>query len=216
MAFVTVAATAALVGTGLKAVGGIGQAIGSGIKAKRAKEEAEEAQNKLDKQKEMFMHLDTSNPYLNMENVADDLVVNQHFRAGAKIHSITNATSLLVDRSSTNTAAATGQIVKFLGVTTAYTSPAATKSILIGGTFSNLTQNDINVYVEVVDQSASVSGAAGISSVQLASDIPIPNGSSFVISEAGKTILEALDQVTVYCDTANAVDVNLAILSGVS
>ena len=152
-------------------------------------------------------------------NTADlnvgDLVVNQHFRAGAKIYSITNSTSLLVDRSSTNTAAATGQIVKFLGVTTAYTSPAATKSILIGGTFSNLTQNDINIYVEVVDQSAAT-GPIGVSSVQLASDIPIPNGSSFVISEAGKTILEALDQVTVYCDTANAVDVNLAILSGVS
>ena len=144
-----------------------------------------------------------------------DLVVNQHFRSGAKIHSITNATSLLVDRSSVNTAAATGQIVKFLGVTTAYTSPAATKSILIGGTFSNLTQNDVNVYVEVVDQSLAT-GPIGISSVQLASDIPIPNGSSFVISEAGKTILEAFDQITVYCDTADAVDVNLAILSGVS
>jgi len=152
-------------------------------------------------------------------NTADlnvgDLVVNQHFRSGAKIHSITDSSSLLVDRSSTNTAAATGQIVKFLGVTTAYTSPAATKSILIGGTFSNLTQNDINVYVEVVDQSAAT-GPIGVSSVQLASDIPIPNGSSFVISEAGKTILEALDQITVYCDTESAVDVNLAILSGVS
>ena len=144
-----------------------------------------------------------------------DLVVNQNFRSGAKIHSITNSTSLLVDRSSTNTAAATNQIVKFLGVTTAYTSPAATKSILIGGTFSNLTHNDINIYVEVVDQSAAT-GPIGVSSVQLASDIPIPSGSSFVISEAGKTILEALDQVTIYCDTANAVDVNLAILSGVS
>ena len=144
-----------------------------------------------------------------------DMVVNQNFRSGAKIHSITNSTSLLVDRSSVNTAAATGQIVKFLGVTTAYTSPAATKSILIGGTFSNLTQNDINVYVEVVDQSQAT-GPIGVSSVQLASDIPIPNGSSFVISEAGKTILEAFDQVTVYCDTADAVDVNLAILSGVS
>ena len=144
-----------------------------------------------------------------------DLVVNQHFRSGAKIHSITNSTSLLVDRSSVNTAAATGQIVKFLGVTTAYTSPAATKSILIGGTFSNLTQNDVNVYVEVVDQSLAT-GPIGVSSVQLASDIPIPNGSSFVISEAGKTILEAFDQITVYCDTADAVDVNLAILSGVS
>ena len=144
-----------------------------------------------------------------------DLVVNQNFRSGAKIHSITNSTSLLVDRSSVNTAAATGQIVKFLGVTTAYSSPAATKSILIGGTFSNLTQNDVNVYVEVVDQSLAT-GPIGISSVQLASDIPIPNGSSFVISEAGKTILEAFDQITVYCDTADAVDVNLAILSGVS
>ena len=144
-----------------------------------------------------------------------DLVVNQNFRSGAKIHSITNSTSLLVDRSSVNTAAATGQIVKFLGVTTAYTSPAATKSILIGGTFSNLTNNDVNVYVEVVDQSLAT-GPIGISSVQLASDIPIPNGSSFVISEAGKTILEAFDQITVYCDTADAVDVNLAILSGVS
>ena len=152
-------------------------------------------------------------------NTADlnvgDLVVNQHFRAGAKIYSITNSTSLLVDRSSTNTAAATGQIVKFLGVTTAYTSPAATKSILIGGTFANLTQNDINIFVEVVDQSLAT-GPIGVSSAQLASDIPIPNGSSFVISEAGKTILEAFDQVTVYCDTADAVDVNLAILSGVS
>lgn len=144
-----------------------------------------------------------------------DLVVNQNFRSGAKIHSITNSTSLLVDRSSVNTAAATGQIVKFLGVTTAYTSPSATKSILIGGTFSNLTQNDVNVYVEVVDQSLAT-GPIGVSSVQLASDIPIPNGSSFVISEAGKTILEAFDQITVYCDTADAVDVNLAILSGVS
>ena len=66
-----------------------------------------------------------------------------------------------------------------------------------------------------MDQSAAT-GPIGVSSALLASDIPIPNGSSFVISEAGKTILEALYQITVYCDTADAVDVNLAILSGVS
>ena len=144
-----------------------------------------------------------------------DLVVNQNFRAGAKIHSITNATSLLVDRSSTNTSATTNQIVKFLGVTTAFTSADATKSILIGGTFANLTNNDISVFVEVVDSSLAT-GPIGVSSVQLASDIPIPSGSSFVISEAGKTVLEANDQITIYCDTANAVDVTLAILSGVS
>ena len=148
-----------------------------------------------------------------------DLVVNQHFRSGAKIYSIPvsgSNGSLIIDRTSTNTAAATNQIVKVLGVTTAFTSSSTDKSILIGGTFANLTENDVNIYVEIVDQSLAVAGAAGISSVQLVSDIPIPNGSSFVISEAGKTVLEQNDQVTVYCDTANAVDVTLAILSGVS
>ena len=142
-----------------------------------------------------------------------DLVVNQNFRAGAKIRTITNSTSVVVDRASTNSSATTNQIVKFLGVTTAFTSSGTEKSILIGGTFANLTENDINVSVEIFDNSAA--GTANSTSL-LASDIPIPSGSSFVISEAGKTVLEANDQITVYCDTANAVDVTLAILSGVS
>ena len=84
---------------------------------------------------------------------------------------------------------------------------------MIGGTFANLTENDINVSVEIFDNSAA--GTANSTSL-LASDIPIPSGSSFVISEAGKTVLEQNDQVKIYCDTANAVDVTLAILSGVS
>ena len=142
-----------------------------------------------------------------------DLVVNQNFRAGTKVSSITNANAVAVDRASTNSSATTNQIVKFLGVTTAFTSSGTEKSILIGGTFANLTENDINVSVEIFDNSAA--GTANSTSL-LASDIPIPNGSSFVISEAGKTVLEANDQITVYCDTANAVDVTLAILSGVS
>ena len=142
-----------------------------------------------------------------------DLVVNQNFRAGAKIREITNSTAVVVDRASTNTSATTSQIVKFLGVTTAFTSSGTEKSILIGGTFANLTENDINVSVEIFDNSAA--GTANSTSL-LASDIPIPNGSSFVISEAGKTVLEQNDQVKIYCDVANGVDVTLAILSGVS
>ena len=142
-----------------------------------------------------------------------DLVVNQNFRAGAKIREITNSSAVVVDRASTNTSATTSQIVKFLGVTTAFTSSGTEKSILIGGTFANLTENDINVSVEIFDNSSA--GTANSTSL-LASDIPIPSGSSFVISEAGKTVLEQNDQVKIYCDTANAVDVTLAILSGVS
>jgi hypothetical protein len=73
MAFVAVGAIAA----GISAVGGIAKAIDGGIKAKKAKKEAAEAQVELDKQKKAFENLDTSNPYQNMENTMEDLTVNQ-------------------------------------------------------------------------------------------------------------------------------------------
>ena len=143
-----------------------------------------------------------------------NLVVNQHFRAGAKVTGFSTASGYItVDRASTNTANATSQTVTFLGVTTAYSSPAAVKSILIGGTFANFTESNISISVEVSDNSAA--GTANSTSL-LASEIPIPAGGSFVISDAGKTVLEAEDKVYVYCDTANAVDINLSILKGVS
>ena len=73
MAFVVVGAVAA----GISAVGGIAKAIDGGIKAKKAKKEAAEAQVELDKQKKAFEALDTSNPYQNLENRMEDLTVNQ-------------------------------------------------------------------------------------------------------------------------------------------
>ena len=53
-------------------------------------------------------------------------------------------------------------------------------------------------------------------SVALASKIPVPAGSSFVISDTGKTLLESLDSLKVYCDTTNAIDANISILTGVN
>ena len=137
-----------------------------------------------------------------------DLVDNTNFIAGTKVHSIVG-TKVYVDRASTNTAAVTGAVVNFLGVTTAYTSPSAVKSILIGGTFANNTDSQVTLSVEVFDQSAD-------KTVGIAHKIPVPTGSSFVISDAGKTLLEGLDEVRVYSDTAGAIDVNLSILTGVS
>ena len=96
-----------------------------------------------------------------------------------------------------------------MGLTSCYTSAAATKSILIGGTFANNTEEQVNLTVIIHDSSTNI--AAG-----LASKIPVPTGSSFVISDAGKTVLEANDSVRVFCDAANAIDVNLSILTGVS
>ena len=141
---------------------------------------------------------------------AGDLVDNLHYIAGTKILNFgTSASEVVCDRNSTNTASASGQSVKFLTPNNVYSSPNGVKSILIGGTFANNTNNQVNLTVSVYDNSESVESA-------IAQKIPVPSGSSFVISDAGKTLLESQDVVKVYCDTANAIDVNLSILTGVS
>tara|TARA_Y100001963_G_C6707834_1_gene412780 strand:+ start:107 stop:649 length:543 start_codon:yes stop_codon:yes gene_type:complete len=138
-----------------------------------------------------------------------DLISNANYIHGTKVQSV-GLGSVIANRDSTNTTAVDGNgVFKFLGITSAYVSPAATKSILIGGTFGNNTDSEVKVTIEVHDSSTNI--AAG-----LGQDIPVPTGSSFVISDAGKTVLEANDSLRIYCDTANGVDVTLAILTGVS
>ena len=141
---------------------------------------------------------------------AGDLVDNIHYLAGTKILNFgTSAEEVVCDRNSTNTASASGQSVRFLSPTNVYASPNNIKSIIIGGTFANNTDNQVNLTVSVYDDSAAVESS-------IAQKIPVPSGSSFVISDAGKTLLESNDVVKVYCDTDNAIDVNLSILTGVS
>lgn len=65
----------AVSGTVMAVSGGI-QAISANKKAKEAATNAARAKIELDKQKEAFKALDTSNPYLNLENTAEDLTVN--------------------------------------------------------------------------------------------------------------------------------------------
>ena len=125
---------------------------------------------------------------------------------GGSIGIQTNSTT--VDSDSTNTAAASNQTVKYLGVTTAYKSDG-TKSVLIGGSFANNTTSQVNLTVNVWDNSASTE-------VGLAVKIPVPNGSSFIITDAGKTMLETMDEVRVYVDSENAIDVTASILKGVT
>ena len=137
-----------------------------------------------------------------------DLIDTPNFIQGSSVASYGTASGeVTIDRNSTNTGASSNQTVAFLGVTTTYTSSA--KSVLIGGTFANNTSSSVNLWVQVYDNSATTA-------VGIAQKIPVPSGSSFVISDAGKTLLEASDCVRVYCDTANAIDVNLSILTGVS
>ena len=84
---------------------------------------------------------------------------------------------------------------------------------MIGGTFANNTSNQVALTVEVYDNSIGVNSTG---SVAIASKIPVPSGSSFVISDTGKTLLEAGDEVRIYCDTDNGIDASLSILTGVN
>tara|TARA_R100000084_G_scaffold90914_1_gene44890 strand:+ start:735 stop:1274 length:540 start_codon:yes stop_codon:yes gene_type:complete len=137
-----------------------------------------------------------------------DLVDTGSYLGGTKVSSIGIGT-ITCDRDSTNTASVTSQTVKFLTPTTLYSSPNSTKTILIGGTFANNTNGQVGLTIEVADSSTGID-------VAIASKIPVPAGSSFVISDTGKTLLESEDAIKVYCDTANAIDANISILTGVN
>jgi len=69
------------VGVGVAAASSIaGGIIGSRAAQKekeRADRQAKKAKEELDKQMQAYRDLDTSNPYLNMENVMEDLTINQ-------------------------------------------------------------------------------------------------------------------------------------------
>ena len=64
---------------------GAAAAIGGGVikyraaekEKDRADKQAKKAKEELDKQMQAYKNLDTSNPYLNMENVMEDLTINQ-------------------------------------------------------------------------------------------------------------------------------------------
>ena len=86
-----VLAGAAIVSAGV----GVAKAISGGIKAKKAKEEAAAAQEELNKQKTMFASLDTSNPYLNMENTMEDITINQQEAAFMKQQQMQNQANVL-------------------------------------------------------------------------------------------------------------------------
>ena len=60
----------------LQAIGPLAEAIGAGSRNKQARLQAEQAQARIDQQREMLTMLDTSNPYTNLENSLEDVTVN--------------------------------------------------------------------------------------------------------------------------------------------
>ena len=72
-----------------------------------------------------------------------DMLDTLNWIGGTKVASIVVPDTVVLDRYSLNVSSVTNQSVKILGVTTVYTSPADTKSILIGGTLTNNTTNQV-------------------------------------------------------------------------
>jgi hypothetical protein len=133
-----------------------------------------------------------------------NLVYNSYFNGGSRVTAIGSG-QVTVDSSSSNTGIVTSQNVKFLGITTVYTAPE--KSILIGGTLANNTTSQVGAFVQV---------SSGSTSYNLLYNVPVPAGSSVVISDAGKTMLNTGDEIRVTSDVANSLDVTLSILRGVN
>jgi hypothetical protein len=65
-------AGAAVVSAGL----GVAKAIKGGADKREAKKANEKAKAQMEKDRKAYLNLDTSNPYLNMENTMEDLTVN--------------------------------------------------------------------------------------------------------------------------------------------
>ena len=65
------------IGMGMQVLGGVFGAISAGKQKREAERKERKARKEVNRLKNMYKNLDTSNPFLNMENTMEDLTVNQ-------------------------------------------------------------------------------------------------------------------------------------------
>lgn len=70
-------ATAAVIGGVASLIGGGIGAIGAGKAKREAERKERKARKEMERMKGIYSNLDTSNPYMNMENTMEDLTINQ-------------------------------------------------------------------------------------------------------------------------------------------
>jgi hypothetical protein len=90
------------------------------------------------------------------------------------------------------------------GLTTVYTVPSNTSSIIIGMNLACVATSSVVADV-IIDKAVGADA-------NLIKNIPIPTGSSFEVLSGQKIVLEVGDQVKVRCDTAGGMDVLLSFL----
>lgn len=101
-----------------------------------------------------------------------------------------------------------------------YEAQASTiTSIVLGLVLSNKSSNVIQATVKLISTTSETktnSGAAQYTetneTVTLLNAISIPNGSTLEMFAGQKLVLQQSDKITVYCNTASALDVALSLL----
>ena len=94
-------------------------------------------------------------------------------------------------------------------LTTVYTVPGSTTTIVIGCTLANIHATaNLNADVQIV--TAASSGENG-DDVYVIKGVPVPNSSSLENIE-GKIVLETGDAIKVRSDTASSIDIALSVL----
>ena len=93
-------------------------------------------------------------------------------------------------------------------LTTVYTVPASTTTVVIGAVLSNITAGQVKANLQIVTASSTGENA---DDVFLVRELPIPSGSSFELME-GKVVMETGDMFKVESDTASSIDVALSIM----
>ena len=94
-------------------------------------------------------------------------------------------------------------------LSTVYTVPSSTTSVIIGLTISNIKGQSITTDAQIV--TAATSGENG-DDVYIIKDAPLPAGSSLEVMAGNKIVLQTTDAVQVKGSVADAVDVILSIM----
>jgi hypothetical protein len=140
------------------------------------------------------------------------LVDTSFFVGGTRVKSIDTASNfgtsgvVIVDSTSTNVSSALTQTVGFHSVTSIDTPTE--KTILVAGTLANNTANQLTASV-ILEQHDN-------ESINIVHDVPIPAGSSLVLSDAGKLVVGIGSTLSVAVDANQGVDVSFSFLRGVT
>ena len=93
-----------------------------------------------------------------------------------------------------------------VGVTTTniYTAPSATTTVVIGITAANVSASNINIGIGITRPSAD--------DIEIAKNIPWPQGSSLEFMQGNKIVLEQIDPLTAKSDVNNSLDMAVTIM----